>query len=55
MTDWEMGRSRGFGFLTLEDDMSVCDAIQDMHGQELCGRKVWVVDWAKERPRRWRT
>lgn len=43
--DRETGRSRGFGFVDVDDSES---AIQNCHGAELSGRKL-VVNEARER------
>ncbi len=49
ITDRETGRSRGFGFITLETN-NVQDAIQALDGQVLDGRAIRVNE-AEERPR----
>lgn len=42
ITDRDTGRSRGFGFVTFEDEEAADAAIQQMDGQELDGRPVKV-------------
>lgn len=54
MTDRESGRSRGFGFVTFENEDDNQKAIDQLNGQELDGRTI-NVSLAKpreERPRR---
>ena len=51
ITDRETGRSRGFGFVTFEDDASAAEAIEQMNGKELDGRTIKVNE-ANERPPR---
>lgn len=46
--DRETGRSRGFGFVTFEDDAAADQAITAMNGKELEGRRVQVNE-AQER------
>ena len=48
ITDRETGRSRGFGFLTFEEDESATNAVEKMNGVELDGRTI-RVDEAHER------
>jgi RNA recognition motif-containing protein len=51
------GRSKGFGFVTIEDDAQAATAITEMNGSELEGRKITVneatpFDPNKPRPER---
>ncbi len=48
--DRETGRSRGFGFVEL-DDAGAKKAIEEMNGTEVDGREI-VVNEAQERPPR---
>ena len=50
ITDRDTGRSRGFGFVTIESDR-VQDVIRALDGQELDGRAIRVNE-AEERPQR---
>ena len=50
IVDRETGRSRGFGFLTIETG-NVQDVIQALDGQELDGRAIRVNE-AEDKPRR---
>jgi cold-inducible RNA-binding protein len=50
VTDRETGRSRGFGFVTYQDDAAATEAMQAMNNTTLDGRTL-KVDKAKERPR----
>lgn len=50
ITDRETGRSRGFGFVDLNDE-DAATAIQAMDGYELKGRKL-IVNEARPRARR---
>ncbi|TNF27846.1 MAG: RNA-binding protein, partial [Deltaproteobacteria bacterium] len=42
ITDRETGRSRGFGFVTFEDNAAADEAIQKMDGASLDGRNLRV-------------
>ncbi len=42
------GRSRGFGFVAMQDQAAADEAIRQLDGQELTGRKL-IVNVAKER------
>ena len=46
VTDKESGRSRGFGFVEMENDSDANTAIKSLNGSELNGRKL-VVSAAK--------
>ena len=48
--DRETGRSRGFGFVTFEEEDATQKAIQGMDGQEVDGRNIRVNE-AQERRR----
>jgi cold-inducible RNA-binding protein len=50
ITDRDSGRSRGFGFVTFEDDEAADKAISSLNGTELDGRTI-RVDVAQERNR----
>ena len=52
ITDRDTGRSRGFGFVTFEEDEAADKAIAALNGTELDGRTIRVdVAQAKERNR----
>ncbi len=54
ISDRQTGRSRGFGFVEMDDDAAAQAAIDATHGMDLDGRSL-VVNEAKpreERPRR---
>ena len=50
ITDRETGRSRGFGFVTFDDEQSASRAVEELNGSTLDGRTI-RVDSANERPR----
>lgn len=49
--DRETGRSRGFGFVTFADDAAATQAINEMNGTELEGRKIQVNEAQERSPR----
>jgi RNA recognition motif-containing protein len=50
ISDRDTGRSRGFGFVTFEDDEAADQAIAALNGSELDGRTIRVdVAQAKQR------
>jgi RNA recognition motif-containing protein len=49
--DRATGRSRGFAFVTMEDDAGAEAAIRAMHNQELDGRKLTVNEARPPAPR----
>lgn len=51
MTDRDTGRSRGFGFVEMNDDQQGDDAIAALNGSELDGRQL-NVNVARPRPER---
>ena len=51
VTDRETGRSRGFGFVTLEGDEASNAAIESLNGHDINGRPL-VVNEARERTER---
>ncbi|MBP9706590.1 MAG: hypothetical protein KBD78_03040 [Oligoflexales bacterium] len=51
ITDRETGRSRGFGFVTFDQEDAASKAISEMDGQDLDGRTI-KVNVAEEKPPR---
>ncbi len=54
ITDKYSGRSKGFGFVEMDDDNEAKSAIEDLDGAEIDGRAVKVNEARprEERPRR---
>ena len=52
ITDRETARSRGFGFVTMTDDVQATTAIAEMDGQAIDGRTVKVSEALERAPRR---
>ena len=50
VSDRDTGKSRGFGFVTMEDRKDATRAIEELNGAELDGRNI-VVNLATERQR----
>ena len=50
ITDRDTGRSRGFGFVTFDDADAAQNAVGEMDGAELDGRRI-KVDVAQDRGR----
>ncbi len=50
ITDRDTGRSRGFGFVTFEDDAAAAAAMDEMNETELEGRTI-TVNEAREKRR----
>ncbi|MBP7866019.1 MAG: RNA-binding protein [Acidobacteria bacterium] len=51
ITDRETGRSRGFGFVEMDDDNAADQAIQKMNGTVLDGRTLTVNEARERAPR----
>jgi cold-inducible RNA-binding protein len=54
ITDRDSGRSKGFGFVEMEDDKEADAAIEKLNGSELDGRTIAVNEARpkEDRPRR---
>jgi cold-inducible RNA-binding protein len=51
ITDRDTGRSRGFGFVTFDNDEDGDRAIEEMNGSELDGRRLNVNEARERKPR----
>ena len=51
ISDRDTGRSRGFGFVTMDDDAASDSAIQEMDGKTLDGRPIRVNEARERAPR----
>ena len=54
VVDRQTGRSKGYGFVEMEDDEAAAKAIAELHEAEFDGRKISVTEAKprEERPRR---
>ena len=43
VTDKESGKSKGFGFVEMENEMDANNAIKSLNGSEISGRKLVVA------------
>ena len=51
ITDKMSGRSKGFGFVELEDDAKAADAIKNLDGTDFDGRNVKIAEARPMEPR----
>jgi cold-inducible RNA-binding protein len=51
ISDRETGRSRGFGFVTFENDQDAMSALSEMDGKEIDGRAIKVNEAQERAPR----
>jgi RNA recognition motif-containing protein len=49
ITDRNTGRSRGFGFVTFEEDSAAETAVEEMNGKEIDGRALTVNEAQEKR------
>lgn len=49
--DRDSGRSKGFGFVEMEDDNAATNAIERLNGQEFMGRAMNVSEARPQEPR----
>ncbi len=52
ITDRDSGRSKGFGFVEMEDDAAAVNAIKELNGKELSGRALMVNEARPQEDRR---
>ena len=55
ITDRDTGRSRGFGFVELEDDSQALKAVSELNGTELDGRTLTINEARPREPRQQRS
>lgn len=55
ITDRDTGRSRGFGFVELEDDSAALKAVNELNGSELDGRTLTINEARPREPRQQRS
>ena len=53
VTDRETGRSKGFGFVEMNNDEEAKKAIEALNGNDIGGRKAVVNEARPREPRRW--
>ena len=51
ITDRDTGRSRGFGFVEMEDDSAAMNAISGINGRDVEGRQLSVNEARPRQPR----
>ena len=52
ITDRDMGRARGFGFVEMPDSRAAQSAMQGLQGKDLAGRALTVNEAKPREPRR---
>jgi len=55
ITDRESGRSRGFGFVELDDAAAALKAVTELNGSELDGRTLTINEARPREPRQQRS